>query len=274
MRARRLARALGLFGLLPLAVVLLPLIGCQSRLIYHPRRYAPAMWERIPPGIVPLRYATGQGAQVSFYKPPRAGGEPERLWMVTAGNADVALAWLDLLDQAPDERAGFLVIDYPGYGFSEGSCTPGRILEACEGAVAALGGHLRLAPAEMQRRLAVLGHSLGAAAALQYAAKHPVRRVVVLAPFTAMADMADHLLFWPMGCFVWHRFDNRARLAEILARDPPPPVDLWHGTMDETIPVAMGRELAEAHPGRVVLHLLPAGDHDNVAVNAVTRLAP
>jgi pimeloyl-ACP methyl ester carboxylesterase len=269
---RRLARVAALFALLPLAVVLLGLAACQSRLIYPAPQYAPVMWERLPPSLAVLRYRTDQGEQVSFYQPPRDGGAPERLWLVCSGNGGCALAWHDLLRAAPDGKAGFLLLDYPGYGFSAGSCSPERILAASEAAVEALRVHLGLDRTDFHRRLGVLGHSLGAAAALQYAARHPVARIVLAAPFTSLAEAANHLLCWPAGWLVVHRFDNRARLAEIARQLPRPPVLIVHGEADTMLPVAFGRDLAAAWPDWVVLTTIPGVGHNDIAGDAVLRL--
>lgn len=274
---RRLARALGLFLVLPVGLALLPLAACQGRLIYPAPRYPAGTLAHLPPGVEPLRYRTGEGEQVSFYRPPPAGGAPLRLWLLCGGNGATALAWCDLLDALPDAAAGVLLLDYPGYGANPGSCTPGRILDASEAAVAALARRLGLPRAALDARLGVAGQSLGAAAALQYAARHPVRRIVLAAPFTSMVEMGHRVLCWPCGQLIWHRFDNRARLDEALAHMPPPPVLILHGDGDRLIPIAMGRELADAHPGRVAFRAVPGAvpgaGHDAVAVDLVAALA-
>lgn len=271
---RRIARGLGLFGLLPLGVVLLGLASCQGRLIYAGQHYAPVMWERIPRNVVPLRYETDQGKQVSFYRQPDSGGEAKRIWLVCNGNGGYALAWPDMLGLAGDREAGYLLFDYPGYGFSEGSCTPGRILTASEAAVEALRLHLGLERPALEARLAVLGHSLGCAAALQYAARHPVQRIVLAAPFTTMVEMGHRLLFWPCGYAVWHRFDNIARLAEIARQLPRPPVEIIHGGDDALIPTTMSAQLAEPYPGWIRRTVVPGVDHDGIALDALRLLAP
>jgi uncharacterized protein len=271
-RPRRLARALGIFALVPLGVVVLGMAACQGRLIHPGQRYAQEMWDKVPPGLEPLRYRTGEGDQVSFYQQPRSGGEPKRLWLVCNGNGGYALQWPDLLPAAKDADAGYLLLDYPGYGFSEGSSSPARILAASEGAVEALRSRLALPPGEFDARLGVFGHSLGAAAALQYAARHPVRRIVLAAPFTTMVAMGHRMLFWPCGQLIWHRYDNVDRLAEISRQTPRPPVLIIHGGDDAMIPPAMSEELAEPYAGWIERRVVPGVDHDEIVLDAVKAL--
>jgi pimeloyl-ACP methyl ester carboxylesterase len=265
-------RLLSIFSIVPLTVTVFAMAACQGRLIYPGQRYAQVMWDKLPPDLVPLRYTTGQGPQVSFYQPPKSGGEPRRLWLVCNGNGGYALQWPDVLPTAPDREAGYLLFEYPGYGFSEGSSTPGRILAASEAAVEALRGHLGLARADLYARLSVLGHSLGCAAGLQYAAHHPVQRIVLAAPFTSMVEMGNHILFWPCGQLSWHRFDNVARLAEIAGQQPRPQIDIVHGTDDEMIPPGMSERLAAPYAGWVRLTPIPGGDHGTVVMDAVQLL--
>ncbi len=268
---RKGLRTCCLFGLVPLAVVLLGMTSCQGRIIYPGLHYAQVMWEKVPATIEPLRYTTGEGAQVSFWKKPASGGEPKRIWMICNGNGGYALAWPDLLPLTNDREAGYLLFEYPGYGFSEGSCTPGRILAASEAAVAALAEHLQLPRDQLDARLSVFGHSLGCAAALQYAAKHPVQRIVLAAPFTSMVEMGHRMLFWPCGWLVWHHFNNVDRLAEISRQQPRPRIDIYHGSEDLIIPPEMSEELAAPYPGWVSRTLVPGADHDDVIMDVLPR---
>ncbi|WP_395739540.1 alpha/beta fold hydrolase [Prosthecobacter sp.] len=250
-------------------IVLTPvifLLSCQSRLIYFPNPYRAeyetalrkAKGERI-------RYTTSQGAQTAFYIPPHSppsSGLPQTIWLCFAGNGSLALDWLR---HTPgwDVHHAYLLIDYPSYGECEGEPTPDRIRESGKAAVAALAAHLQTTPADMHPRLAVLGHSLGSAAALMAADDLDVRRGVLLSPFTTMTDMGRIVLGWPLCHLNRHRFDNQKALGHVAAR-PGARFVIFHGGDDEVIPVRMGRELSQAHPQVVTFHEIPGGHHNDL----------
>lgn len=254
-------------------MVLIPL-GCQGRMIHPAQRYTAGkagVVASLPPQIQPVVYHTSEGDQTSFSFVPR-GPVPERLWLVCNGNASCALAWSGMLSEYGDPHAGYLLFDYPGYGVNEGSASPFAVQEAAVAAVEAWRLHLQLSRPELDRRMGVLGHSLGAAAALQYAAVHSVRRIIVAAPFTSMVDMGHHLLFWPCGYLIWHRYDNVAQLAEIARQVPRPSIIILHGAADTVIPPDMSAKLAQSWPEWVHRRVIAEQTHNDIAIDAVRLL--
>ena len=237
----------------------------QHAMIYHPRPY-PAGYERLlPREIAVLRYTTAAGKQVAFYVPPRSGEAlPVRIWVAFPGNASVALDWLDLATRDATSADGFLLIDYPGYGESEGHASIASTRESADIAFATLAEHLRVPQAELAPRLCVIGLSLGAAAALEFAAGHPIQRAVLIAPFTSLRDMAAQLFARPFAYLLRENYDNRARLAELATRDPAPRVAIFHGTMDTLILPGMGRDLAESAPAITEYFPVEGATHDTV----------
>jgi uncharacterized protein len=246
--------------------LLLLLYLFQDRMIYFPRSYGSADMRRLPAHAVKLSFLTSQGNQAAYYIPPRASPRSEqgRIWLVFGGNGTVALDWLDFVGGCPDTLAGFLLLDYPGYGECEGNPSPETILESSRNAVALLVQRLGISQTDLDPRLAVLGHSLGAAAALNFAAHHPVNRLVLIAPFTSLHDMARRSVGTPLCYLLRHDFDNRARLREVLSADPPPQVTIIHGGADQVIPVDMGRALAAESGGRAVYIEIPHADHNAI----------
>ncbi len=259
----------------------------QRKMIYFPRRYDTAYAMRPPGRAVEIHFTTSQGAQTAFYFPPRGAADParppRRLWILFHGNASLALDWLDLLEPLPDDEeaqgapdapgaggTAFFLFDYPGYGACEGR--PGRkaILESQEAAWRALAAHLGRAPDLEGVEINLLGYSLGSAAALDFAANHPPRRLILLAPFTSTLDMARLTVGEPLCRLLVDRFDNRARLAELAGRAQPPEVHIFHGDADNVVPWRMGRELADAHPAMITFHNVPRLDH-NWLVEAIRK---
>jgi uncharacterized protein len=250
----------------PLAAVAISvlLLGCcQGSLIYFPPRHGPQARPDGPAVVAVLPYQSGGAAQQAYYIPPRQAGAVGRVWMMFGGNGSSAIGWGPFVHAIPDATASFLLIDYPGYGANGGTPSPASIHAGSAAAVAALAAHLHLSEAELASRLAVFGHSLGCAAALDYAASHAVARIVLVAPFTSMLDMARKILGWPLCEVLVHRFDNRRSLARIIQAGSPP-ITIIHGAADEVIPVAMGRELASSWPAAIRYIEVEGADHNGI----------
>lgn len=254
----------------PLAVMVIVvlLLGYfQGSLIYLPPRHGPEGRPDLRRAVEVLAYQSGGAAQQAYYIPPRQSGARGRVWLVFGGNGSSAVGWGPFVDGVPDDAAAFLLIDYPGYGANGGSPSPASIRSGSQGAVAALAAHLGLTLPEFAPRLAVFGHSLGCAAALDYAAGQPVARIVLVAPFTTMLAMARRTVGWPLCEVLVHRFDNLASLERIVAAGSPP-ITIIHGTADEVIPISMGRALAARWPAAIRFIAVDGADHNGIIAMA------
>ena len=117
--------------LAPLALVAVYVLR-QRSFIYYPSKYPPAVVQgALSQGITLIEFQTSQAKQTAFlFTLSPADRPPRRLWLLFGGNAMLALDWLDLLRGYPDRSAGFLLVDYPGYGLCQGSPNPARIRES------------------------------------------------------------------------------------------------------------------------------------------------
>lgn len=175
----------------------------------------------------------------------------------------------------PLQSASFtvLLIDARNHGSSDGdtfSSMP-RFAEDLDAAI----DWLKTQPEALPRQIAVIGHSVGAAAALLSAShRHDLSGVISLAAFAHPADMmrrwlaTKHFPYFPLGWYVLHyvqhvighRFDAIAPL-NTLPRITCP-VLLVHGADDSTVPVSDAHALFARRPSeRVQLRVLP-GEHD------------
>ena len=241
------------------------LLGCQSKLIYYPNPYRAEHETMLRDANgARVRFTTSQGSQTAFYLPPRAAtpGLPQTIWLCFAGNGSLALDWLYFTEDW-DDRFAYLLVDYPSYGDCAGKPTPRHIRDSSKAAFAALAQHLGTSQQDLQPRTAVLGHSLGCAAALMAADDLSLRCGVLVSPFTSMTDMGRIVLGWPLCYLNLHRFDNRQTLRHIASRKGAHIV-IFHGAEDEVVPMRMGRELAALQPQVVTFYEVPGAHHNDI----------
>jgi pimeloyl-ACP methyl ester carboxylesterase len=241
----------------------------QSRFIYFPLRYSAAQLQKAKSiGTEEIRFRTSQGNQTAFFwRTENSATAPQNLWLVFGGNGDLALGWLEFVFAFPSPSTGFLLVDYPGYGICQGKPNPRTIFENSERAFQTLleqKGWI----AEVDA-LCVLGHSLGGAVALQFAAGHAVRNIVVVSTFTTMDEMVRKQIGITLGPILRHRFDNITSLETILSQNRVPEIAIFHGKLDDIVPLRMGAALAQLNPSRIKFAAIPEAGHNDIIQKAL-----
>lgn len=179
------------------------------------------------------------------------GSFPALLWFYGNGE-NIASIWPVLRDFQPP-GAALLVLDYPGYGASDGRATEAGVYETAEAAY----GHLRARAGVDTARIFVYGRSLGTAVASYVAARHPVAGLILESPFTNAAEMSrQHYRLFPRAVLRLG-LDNVARVALVRC-----PVLIFHGTSDRLVPIEMGRLVAAAAAGPVELVPIQGAGHN------------
>lgn len=242
-------------------------------MLYHPRPYDAGYAYALPQDGVELHFKTFAGKQVAFYLPQGMDSRlPMRVWVAFCGNGSLALDWTWLIVQHRQSDEGFLLIDYPGYGKSEGYATIATTRAAADKALDALANHLHVDKSEIESRLNLIGHSWGTAVALDFATRHPVQHVILVAVFTTLREEAATMVGSPFSHLLNENYDNRRALRKLSRRLPSPKIDIFHGTNDDIIPIRMSRELAETFPGIVKFHPVAGGDHISVIGKAANEI--
>ena len=229
-------------------------------MIYHPRPYDESYAYALPADGMEINYSIG-AAKCSAYFLPGANSSSKRVWLAFCGNGSLALDWTTILRDYPWNGDAFLLIDYPGYGKNGGYATIASTRSSADAALKTLAE--RLQTDENHLRLCAIGHSLGAAVALDFAARHNVERVVLIAPFTTLREEAATMVGGWIARLLIESYDNRANLREALNRNADAEIAIFHGTDDEVIPVRMGRELAHEFP---VIEFFAVKNADHVSV--------
>jgi len=154
----------------------------------------------------------------------------------------------------------FLIVDYRGYGLSVDRLPSETKLYADLDAVwRYLSETERIAP----ERIAVYGHSLGGAAAIEFARRYPhLRAAVIDSSFTSIASVARQDLFFrlfPLRRILRHRFESIGKVSALTV-----PTLYLHGTADTVVPTYMSEDLHAATAEPSELRLFPGVDHENV----------
>jgi uncharacterized protein len=161
-------------------------------------------------------------------------GEPLILYF--GGNAE-EVSWM--LEEGPRRLpgAGWLLVDYRGYGASGGSPSE----KALVADALKWFDHV----SRPSQRIYVFGRSLGSGVAVQLAASRPVAGVITIAPYDSLAAVGQHHYpFLPVGLLLKHRFDSIALAPQMKA-----PLLCLVAERDEVIPAAHSRRLYEAWGG-------------------------
>ncbi|WP_306607777.1 alpha/beta hydrolase [Azonexus sp.] len=168
---------------------------------------------------------------------------------------------------------GLLFFEARNHGRSDGddfSSLP-RFAEDIECAIA----WLRLQAEVDPLRIGLIGHSVGAGAALLVASRcQDIRAVISLSAFSHPASMmrrwlsAKGIPFWPLGAYILayvqhviaHRFEEIAPRNTIKRVSCP--TLLVHAEDDRTVPVEDAREIHANRTGEQVRLLIVPGDHE------------
>lgn len=222
-----------------------------DRLIFQPTRGAELDPARFGVRAETLWLRAADGVRLHAFWLP-AEGETRAILMLhgNAGNASHRLPRAAALQGL---GANVLLLDYRGYGLSDGSPSePGCYADA-RAAFAWLAGRGFAAS-----RVVVFGHSLGGAIAVDLAAERAPAGLVLESTFSSLSDVARRFA-GPLGTWVLRgRFDSRAKIGRLRA-----PLLQIHGERDDLVRIEEGLALFAAAPEpRRFETLLGAGHND------------
>lgn len=178
----------------------------------------------------------------------RDGGAP--LMIFTHGNAELIDYWPPAFEEARRAGVHVLLVEYPGYGRSEGRPSQKSIRETMVAAYDAVAER----PSVDRERIIAYGRSLGGGAAALLTTERPVAALVLESTFTAVWPFARQ--FGLPRFLVRDRFDNVAAVTAFAG-----PILLLHGREDDVIPHAHSIQLQEV-ADRAMLKLMPCGHND------------
>jgi len=231
------------------------LAGCmfvfQRRLIYPRAGGPPSTANESLPGIDPVTVPAHDGLRLQhWYRPPGPG--TGAVVVAFHGNAGTAADRADKLRPLAAAGFGLLLVEYRGYAGNPGAPDEDSLI--ADG-VAAVDWALNQGIAS--ERIVIYGESLGTGVAVAVATRRRVGAVVLEAPFTSLAAVAQrHYWYLPVYPLLRDRFDSRRRIKDIGA-----PLLVLHGVRDPVVPLALGRRLFAAAKLPKEMVELPEGHH-------------
>jgi len=196
------------------------------------------------------------------------------------GNAENIGGCLDVAVLTRAAGYDLLLVDYRGYGQSEGQPSEAGLYRDGEAALR----YLRERPGIDASRIVVWGRSIGAAVATHLAAAghaagddEPAARphrppagadspalagVILESAFTSAPELlrtGGHWILYVASRAGSYRFDSAERMDRVSA-----PVLVIHGTDDEIAPFVLGRRLYDLAPGRKEFVAIQGGGHNDL----------
>jgi fermentation-respiration switch protein FrsA (DUF1100 family) len=242
------------FGLVAYAALVGGLFIFQRQLLYFPDKTRPELAGLEQLGVREAVLSTEDGLSLlSWYLPSRPGRPVILYFHGNGGHIGHRVERLLLFAQ---EGYGVLMPEYRGYGGNPGAPAETGFYTDARAALDFLERE-GVAP----NRLVLYGESLGSAVAVELAAQHEVAGLILEAPFTSVAEVAQsHFPYVPAAWLVTDRFDSRSRIGRVRAA-----ILVLHGERDRVVPVRFGRALFDAAPEPKEGRFVPAAGHEDLA---------
>lgn len=204
-----------------------------------------------PPDVEQIWLTTSFGRVEAWYLPAAASAHrPAPLLVFSHGNAELIDYWPGEFDEPRRWGVGVLLVEYPGYGRSDGTPSQASITE---GMLAAYDWAIKHADVDASR-IIPYGRSLGGGAAVVLAAARPVPALILESSFSSVTAFAAG--FGAPALIVRDKFDSASAIRSLQQ-----PVLILHGDRDEIVPPHHARALAAAAPN-ATLTFLPCGHND------------
>lgn len=231
------------------AVVII-LFLAQRRFVFippasaHPSPAA-AGWPEAEEAVI----ETKDGERVIIWHAPPGGGQPVVIFF--HGNGEIVAGRARQHRELTAAGIGVVALSYRGYMGSTGSPTEEGLLQDAETALQFTMSRYPSSP------VVLWGYSLGSGVAVALAARHPVAKVILEAPFSSTVDVAAlRFPIVPVRWLLLDQFRSDQRIEAVHA-----PLLIMHGDQDWVIPIGLGERLFKLAREPKQFVRFPGGNH-------------
>ncbi len=223
-------------------------------MIFYPERGVAITPEQIGVDGEETFFRAEDGVRIHAFYLPAPGARRALLFLHgNAGNASHRLpnaAELVRLD------CSVLLVDYRGYGLSEGKATEAGVYADARAGLA----HLVEQRGFPASRVIVFGRSLGGAVAVDLAQQRELAGVILESTFPSVAEIVSN---GPAGALLGglagRRFESAAKIGRVRA-----PLLFFHGDRDEVVRHELGRRLFELAPEPKAFETVAGAGHNDL----------
>jgi fermentation-respiration switch protein FrsA (DUF1100 family) len=234
-----------------IAVILLYIF--QTKLIFHPGKLSKDFKFKLSPEDDEVFLKTSDGLQINglFFH-----GTRHEVILYFHGNAGDLSGWRFVAEDFTAQGYPVMMIDYRGYGKSEGHFSEEGFYHDAEAAYAYLVNTKGFATQD----IIVYGRSVGTGVAVHLANKYKVNGLVLESPYTSFGQLANEKLpfFFP-SLYLDYKFNNAEKIGTVKC-----PVILIHGERDSLIPPSHSKKLLTKIKSKSKLILVPQGSHNDL----------
>ncbi|MBL7661321.1 alpha/beta fold hydrolase [bacterium] len=238
-----------------------------TSLLYKQKQTEPT---KLPAGVTSSRIRTSDNIELEVWRMQSKSANLTRgKTLIFHGNGQTVDQCLYLLEWMAELGFDAYVLDYRGYGRSQGIPTESGLYRDADAFWDAV-----ITPEDQEINL--VGFSLGGGPAAYLAAKHTtdrVRRLILLAPFSSIPDVAKDRGYPSfLQPLILLEFPVRKYVAELKATD----LIIAHSPQDPIIPFEQSGEILQAYrgTGRSVLIKTSQATHNDILGATKSQIDP
>jgi len=246
-----------IFFLLPIGPLMFWGCRMEDKFIFYPTSNIEQIPRDAGLAFEDVYFTTADGVRVNGWWVPYPGARITLLWF--HGNAGNISHRVDGLKRLHDKvNANVFIIDYRGYGRSEGTVSERGTYEDARAALQYLRSRKDLDP----KSIVFFGQSLGAAVATELAVREECLALVLEAPFASIREMARVVFpLLPIGPLLRTRYDVAEKIKVVKA-----PVLVLQGDRDEVIPVEQGKKVFAAASAPKEFYTVRGAGHNDTFI--------
>lgn len=255
-----------------LLIALVALSGC-AQLFFHPDKAHLLTPNELRISYQDIDFYASDGTRLHAWLLP-AQGEALATILFLHGNAQNISAHIASVYWLVERRFNVFLLDYRGYGASEGHPSLAGIHADADAAL-----HYLVAAMDANSEpLIVFGQSLGGAVAIRMVAHSPyrdqIRALIVEGAFAsypqiAQEKLAELWLTWPLQLIPYVTVSGAYDAVKAAASVSPVPLVIVHGETDAIVPAAHAHRLYQAAQEPKQLWVIPSAGH----IEAFSRTA-